>query len=361
LRLAAALVATLCAVTARAAEPLRPPVFYQGAVSDHFNGRTFFNPDGEQGAGGARTKSTWRLAEEMLRPQQRTWPRRVPVTPSRPPARVDGSGMEVTWIGHSTVLIQTDGLNILTDPVWAKRASPFGWIGPRRVRPPGVRLRDLPHIDLVLLSHDHYDHFDAATLKWLWRRDRPLIVTGLGNDQRLALLGVHAAGRDWGQRTPVRPGVDVILDRVHHWSERWDDDRDRTLWTGFTVTLPGGNLFFAGDSGPGDMQWAAAAARHGPVRLAILPIGAFKPDEEPSGNHIDPSQAVQAFEQLGAAFALGVHWGTFELTSERIDDPPRYLAKALLAEHIASSRFRTTEAGEIWSVPTLADSIGAQP
>jgi L-ascorbate metabolism protein UlaG (beta-lactamase superfamily) len=191
----------------------------------------------------------------------------VPITPSRPPARVDGNAMLVTWIGHSTVLIQTQGLNILTDPVWAERASPINFLGVKRVREPGVALADLPRLDLVLLSHDHYDHLDTDTLGKLWRRDHPWIITGLGNDLLLKRYHVHAVARDWGQRFTLRPGVDVILDRAHHWSEHGIGDHDRTLWTGFTITLPGGNLYFAGDTGPGDMRWAIEAARAGPVRL----------------------------------------------------------------------------------------------
>jgi L-ascorbate metabolism protein UlaG (beta-lactamase superfamily) len=356
LMLAAGLALAIAGSSAAAGPRRNPryaPVFYRGPVSDHFDGRVFFNPEGEQGAGGARTTSPGRLVHEMLNPKHRSWPATVPVTPSHPRGRIDGDAMVVTWVGHSTVLVQTQGLNILTDPVWAERASPFQWIGPKQVRQPGVRLRDLPHIDLILLSHDHHDHFDMPTLKTLWSRDHPLIVTGLGNDARLAAVGVRAVGADWGGRIPVRPGVEVVLDRVHHWSARWDDDHDRTLWTGFTLTLPGGNLFFAGDSGPGDMQWAEAAASHGAVRLALLPVGAFKPGAPPSGNHIDPGQAVEAFEQLHAAFALGVHWGTFELTSEQINDPPIYLARALREAAISQDRFRVTEAGAAWEIPRL--------
>ena len=328
-------------------------VYYRGPASDHFDGAHFFNPEGEQGTGGAQHFTYTRMTRFLAGTDRVAWPASVPVTPTRPPARVDGQAMRVTWIGHSTVLVQTQGLNILTDPVWAERASPVSFIGPKRVREPGVRLGDLPHVDLVLVSHNHYDHLDLATLKTLWQRDRPLIVTGLGNDALLAGHGIGAVARDWGQRVAVRPGIDVIIERVHHWTSRWGYDRDRALWCGFTVTLPGGNIVFTGDTGPGDMRWPARIAADGPFRLAILPIGAFKPRELMSGNHISPAEAVTAFQMLHARAALGVHWGTFQLTEEGIDEPREELAATLKARGIAPERFRATEAGVAWMVPPL--------
>jgi L-ascorbate metabolism protein UlaG (beta-lactamase superfamily) len=335
-------------VAAAGCTPLPPPAIPR---SDHFDGTRFFNPDGVHGAAGEQHQGPIALLRNLIRPPYRSWPRHVPVTPTRPPVRVEGQAMRVTWVGHATVLVQTDGLNILTDPVWAKRASPVQFAGVARVRAPGIRLADLPRIDLVLLSHDHFDHLDMATLRRLWRRDRPTIVTGLGNDALLRRHGIAAVARDWGGRVPIRPGVEVILDRAHHWSQYGRGDRDRTLWTGFTVTLPGGNLYFAGDTGVGDMRWAIEAARHGPVRLALLPIGAYHFSSPATDNHIGPDDAVTAFGQLGAARALGIHWGTFELTSEGIDEPPTRLRAALAREHIAPDRFRTLEAGEPWVLP----------
>ncbi len=317
--------------------------------SDHFDGRRFFNPDGVQGSSGEQKQGPVALLRNLVKPPYRSWPE-VPVTPSRPPARVDGRTMRVTWIGHSTVLVQTQGLNILTDPMWLERSSPVQFLGVKRVRAPGVRLEDLPRIDLILLSHDHRDHLDMHAMRRLWRRDQPLIVTGLGNDQILRRNGVHAEARDWGGRVTLRPGIDVIVERAHHWSQYDPGDRDTTLWAGFTVTLPGGNLYFAGDTGPGDMRWANEARRAGPVRLAILPIGAYHFAGHETDNHIGPDQAVTAFEQLGAAYAIGVHWGTFELTSEGINEPPEHLRAALVRKHIAADRFRTPEAGEAWVI-----------
>ena len=303
--------------------------YYRGPVSDHFDGERFFNPDGADDAlsppGGTGTL----LRYVTARDNRPAWPGRVTVTPARPPARVEGDRMLATWVGHSTVLVQTQGLNILTDPVWSGSAGPFG-IGPSRVAAPGIRFEDLPRIDLVLVSHDHYDHMDLTTLRRLWDRDRPVIVTGLGNDSVIGQAGVPARALDWGGRLSVRPGIDVIVNRGHHWDSRWFADRNRALWSSFVVRLPGGNLFFAGDTGAGDLKWADKAASYGPIRLALIPIGAFRftAGQMAAGSHIGPIDAVEVYRRLGAARAIAVHWGTFRLSYEARDTPPRLLAAA---------------------------------
>lgn len=334
--------------------PFLDRIYYRGPVSDHYDGQHFFNPDGEQGAGGVQRRSPVGLWLRLRRlDAQSPWPDHI-ATPKGHAAVVSDPGrMVVSWIGHSTVLVQADGINILTDPIYAEKAGPWGLIGPRRVRAAGIAFDDLPHIDLVLVSHDHWDHMDLPTLKRLWDRDHPLIVTSLGNDTLIRRAGAQAVARDWGQRVTVRPGIDVIVERVHHWGSRWIKDRNRALWSGFTVTLPGGNLFFAGDTGPGDGSWPVEAAKDGPYRLALIPIGAFQPRDVMSGNHIGPVEAVDVFGTLHAHSALAVHWGTFKLSSEGINDPPDLLRKTLAERHIAADRFRAMEVGVNWDVPAL--------
>ena len=332
--------------------PVLDDIYYEGPRSWHFDGERFFNPDGYVGPPRPSGSTAW--LGFFIGRDRAEWPVRVPVSPGKPPARVQGEAMQVTWIGHATVLVQTRGLNILTDPIWSHRASPFPFGGAVRVRAPGVRFDDLPKIDLVLISHNHYDHMDIATLKRLSERDNPLIVTNLGNDEILKRHGVFARAADWGGRVPVRDGVEVIVERVHHWSSRWGADRNRALWSGFTVTLPGGNLFFAGDTGLGDGNWASEAGKRGPVRLAILPVGAYQPREIMTDSHVDPDEAVEIFERLDAANAVGVHWGTFQLTDEPINEPVTRLAAALSGNGIDGGRFRTPEAGQSWNIPSLA-------
>ena len=357
-------------------------IYYRGPESGHFNSGRFFNPDDAHAK--AKRGGPLRYVNRWLRGDGRAaWPKQVPVRPQAASAvtslcatealeawmrcqTIRHSGaMFVTWIGHSTVLVQVNGLNILTDPIWSERASPFAFVGPRRVRRPGISFERLPHIDLILVSHNHYDHMDLPTLKRLWERDHPLIVTGLGNDSILKSAGIEAVAADWGESVsqwrhcaaeidPCQPPeLKITVERVHHWSSRWGSDRNRALWSGFTVHLPGGNIFFAGDSGRGDGSWVSEAARRGPIRLVILPIGAYEPRDVMQANHVNPEEAVAAFEGLRPALALGVHWGTFQLTFEPIGDPPRRLAAALAARGIAPGRFVTTEPGRSFLVPPL--------
>ena len=330
-------------------------IYYEGPASGHFDGARFFNPDGDADTvrpptGGSRGGFFRRyLTGDDGRP---AWPTQVPVTQDKPLPRVEGDRMRVTWIGHASVLVQTQGLNILTDPIWSDRAGPFGF-GPTRVTAPGVRFEDLPKIDLVLVSHNHYDHLDKATLARLWQRDRPRIVTSLGNDSVIGQAGVPAAALDWGQSITVKPGVAVAVSRNHHWGSRWFSDRNRALWSSFVVKLPGGNLFFAGDTGFGDGQWPREAAVHGPVRLALIPIGAFRfvPGQMGTGSHIGPADAVRVFDRLGAAHAIPIHWGTFRLSYEGRETPPRMLDAILRQTGGDPARFAAVTVGAPVEVP----------
>lgn len=327
--------------------PFLDRVYYTGPVSDHFDGQRFFNP----GTREPPRLDPRRLFNRWLNTERPAWPERVPVQPSVPPRTVAGDEMRVTWIGHSTVLVQVAGLNILTDPIWSERASPFSFAGPRRLRAPGVRFEDLPHIDLVLVSHNHYDHLDLPTLKRLWERDRPLIVTSLGNDTILRSEGIESVARDWGGRVSVRGGSEVVVLRNHHWGSRWGSDRNRALWSAFSVRTPQGNVFFGGDTGWGDGAWVTEAARAGPYRLAIIPIGAYLPRDIMQNSHVGPDEALRIFRTLNPVMALAVHWGTFQLAFETIDGPPRVLQELERREGVPPGRFIATEAGRPFSVP----------
>lgn len=350
--------------------PFLDRIYYRGPVTGHFDGAHFHNPDGDMIL--RRGGMSGRMLRFFLGRDRAVWPDHVAIKPGVPPfeatacpvtpatvrenwarcvAKVDPRAMWVTWVGHSTVLVQAGGLNILTDPIWSEKAGVWGTFGPRRVRAPGIRFEDLPKIDLVLVSHNHYDHMDLATLKRLWRRDRPLIVTSLGNDTLIRGAGAEARAADWGQAVPVRPGYEVIIERVHHWGTRWATDRNRALWSGFTVRTPAGNIFYAGDTGFGDGSWPRDAARHGPFRLAIIPIGAFRPREMMQPSHIGPIEAVSVFRTLNAQYGLGVHWGTFQLSSEGMYDPPNLLVTEGARASLAPGRFRTMEVGRTWKLP----------
>jgi L-ascorbate metabolism protein UlaG (beta-lactamase superfamily) len=308
-------------------------IYYRGPVSGHFDGARFFNPDGEDTAappgGGSRSNFMFRyLTGSDERPP---WPDKVKVVPAKPEAHVKGERMIATWVGHATWLVQTNNLNILTDPIWADTSGPLG-IGPRRIAEPGIRFEDLPRIDLVVVSHNHYDHMDLPTLKKLWDRDKPLILTSLGNDNVIARGGAKAVAADWGTRVALKNGASVVVTRNHHWGSRWFADRNRALWSSFTVVLPsGGNLFFAGDTGMGDGQWPREAAELGPIRLALIPIGAFRfvPGQMSTGSHLGPIDAAEVFNRTGASSGLGMHWGTFRLSYEAWDTPPKLLREVM--------------------------------
>lgn len=341
-------------------------IYHRGPESSHYDGDRFFNPDGEDTAappgGGSRGSFFWRNLTDDRPP----WPDLVPVRPSRPEPRVEGDRMVATWVGHATVLVQTNGLNILTDPIWVDRASPFSFLGPKRVAEPGIRFDDLPKIDLVLVSHNHYDHLDLATLKRLWDRDRPRVVTSLGNDAILRSHGLEATPLDWGQNTGVvrrgrcPPTARCTLDatvhvtRNHHWGSRWFTDRNRALWSSFVVALPAGNLFFAGDTGFGDGRWPAEARRLGPIRLALLPIGAFRfaPGQMASASHIGPIYAAEIHDRLGASTSIPIHWGTFRLSYEGYRTPPDLLRATTRCTRQAG--FDPVQIGRPVQIPAIA-------
>ncbi|TPM35286.1 MBL fold metallo-hydrolase [Mesorhizobium sp. B2-3-5] len=324
--------------------------YYSGPTSDHFDGTLFFNPDG---------KPPGRFADLLkwkLNGRRSKWPaaQPSPFQRARPAARVEGSDLKVTMVGHSTLLIQTASLNILTDPIWSRRSSPFSFAGPKRVGPPGIAFADLPPIDLVLVSHNHYDHLDLATLKRLKETHDPLVMTPLGNDTIInaAVPGMRLTAHDWGDRVAVGDGIAIHVEPAHHWSARGARDRRMALWAGFVIETPGGKIYFAGDTGFHEgINYRLIAGKHGGFRFAILPIGAYEPRWFMAPQHQNPEEAVQGMLLCNAALAAGCHWGTFQLTDESFDEPVRKLAEALDDQGIAPERFRALRPGEVWNVP----------
>ena len=306
-------------------------------ASDHFDGARFFNPSGPR-------LQPVTAAPRMLLTRRTPWPRFVPVTQRDPPARI-GDDIVVTFVGHATFLIQTAQGTILTDPVFANRAGPFGVLGPRRVRQPGIAFDRLPPVSLILLSHNHYDHCDVRALRALARRDDPTAITPLGNGPVLRSAGVRRIEElDWWDERNSG-GLALTLAPAQHFSARTPFDRNRALWGGFLLTSGRRRVYFAGDTGYAAV-FKDIYERGGPVDAALLPIGAYEPRWFMRSIHMNPAEAVQAHLDLHANVSVAMHYGTFQLTPEGIDDPLHALAEARARLGIASEAFRAIDVGD---------------
>ncbi|MFT3965510.1 MAG: MBL fold metallo-hydrolase [Sphingobium sp.] len=325
--------------------------YYNGPVTAHFDGTRFLNPAGEPETDRS-LRDLWRWRRTSRRS---AWPESVPVAPVIPDQRVEG--LRVTMVGHATLLIQVGGLNILTDPVWSDRASPVGFAGPRRVTAPGIALGHLPPIDAILLSHNHYDHLDIATLKALHARHGARIVTPLGNDRivRRHIPDAHLSVGDWGEAIAIAPGARAHIVPALHWSSRGFGDRRMALWCGFMLRAADRLVYFAGDTGYGTGAiFRRLHADFGSPDLALLPIGAYDPRWFMAAQHADPEEAIQIMLDLGARSAVGMHWGTFRLTDEPWEEPARRLSAGLAARGIDPGRFvalRPAEAADFGPPP----------
>jgi L-ascorbate metabolism protein UlaG (beta-lactamase superfamily) len=346
-RIVAAFAAVSALLAGGVAARARLQRYYDGPVSDHFDGTYFVDP------GGAKPKSLPDLLRWWASGGKAKWPDWAPSPHSdTPPARVT-EGLRISYVGHASLLMQTAGLNILIDPVWSERASPFGFAGPRRVNDPGIPFAALPPLDVVLVSHNHYDHLDVETLSRLAAEHRPRVITPLGND---AVMHAHdpaiaAQAHDWGDEIALGAGVTVTIVPLRHWSARGLTDRNKALWGGFVIASPWGRIYHVADSGYGDgSHFRTARERYGPFRLAVLPIGAYEPRWFMRDQHMNPEESVRAFRDCGAALALAHHHGTFHLTDEAIDAPERALVAARAAAGIAAEQFRTLKPGQVWEL-----------
>lgn len=291
---------------------------YKGEKTDHFNGSTFVNGDGFEEKGFTdllkwitnRKPGEWtELSEDDI------------TYGEKPTDRISDSTQVITYINHSTFLIQTDGLNIITDPVYSKRVSPFAFAGPKRMRPPGIRFEDLPKIDFVLLSHNHYDHLDINTLKKIKETHNPTFITPLGVDLYLNKEGLSKTiSLDWWEETSASDSINIAAVRAQHFSSRGMFDRDKTLWAGFVIKSQKGNIYFAGDTGYNTF-FTEIGERYAPIKTSLIPIGAYIPRWFMSPVHVDPAQAVQIHKDIKSELSIGMHYGTFPLADDGKDDP----------------------------------------
>ena len=321
------------------------------STSPHFNSQTgrFEHPDGDK-----HDKGFFDLiglaGEYFSRPPDEVEDTGLPVITSTSEQLQDFSE-SVIWIGQSSLLLNHQGMTVLTDPHFTDRASPFSFIGPKRVTPAPFDIASLPDIDVVLISHNHYDHLDEQSIREL-AATQPDI-------QFLVPLGLETLLREWGAEQvteldwyqPVQiDSTTIQATPVQHWSRRATFDRNKTLWAGWMVTWSDFSFYFAGDTGYSD-DFRQTAERLGSPTLAAIPIGAYEPREFMASAHVNPDEAARIFSDLGASYAVGIHWGTFKLTLEPMAEPPRKLAEALDKYDIPADRFRALTHGEAWTAP----------
>ncbi|MBA3816367.1 MAG: MBL fold metallo-hydrolase [Parachlamydiaceae bacterium] len=322
--------------------------YYTGSKSDHFDGMRFFNPWKPQ-HNSFMDFIRWRLISK-----RKGWSQvRQNQLFDLPPQRVEGDLLRVSFVGHSTMLIQTQGLNIITDPIWSKRTSPFKYLGPSRYSDPGVVFENLPPIDIILISHNHYDHLDIASICKIWNRDRPRIITPLGND-----VCIHSKDNsikvevlDWYHEISIDENVKIHLMPSQHWSRRGLNDKNKALWGAFVIETTQGNIFFCGDSGYEKSLFSNILERFGSFRFAMLPIGAYEPRWFMKYAHMNPEEAVLAYKDLQEPFTAAIHFETFRLADEGFDDPRNHIRDACIVHKVDLNKFRALKVGESWMVP----------
>jgi L-ascorbate metabolism protein UlaG (beta-lactamase superfamily) len=312
---------------------------YHGPVSDHFDGKVFAN------IGGAKAKG-WKDLLKWFRTRDRqAWQFDSTATYGTLPQQFD-TGICITFVNHSTFLIQIDGLNVLTDPIWSDRTSPVSFAGPKRMRPPGICFDDLPQIDLVLISHNHYDHLDVATVKRLIKVHNPKFITPLGVGQMMRGLGSERVeDMDWWDEVAIHNTIKVACVPAQHFSGRGGFDRDATLWCGFVLLSNQGNVYFAGDTGFGAF-FKEIGQQYKPIKVAILPIGAYIPRWFMSPIHVSPEEAVAAHQDLQSEMSIAMHFGTFPLADDGQQQPVADLHDALYEAQVPPKQFVVLKEGD---------------
>lgn len=324
---------------------------YEGPATETFNGEHFVNQDPVH-EHGFLDMMRWSVNRE-----RGLWPDWIDSMPGpKPPDRVGPGELRVTFVNHATTLVQIDGLNILTDPVWSMRVGPKPWLGVKRRRDPGIRFNDLPPIDVVVISHNHYDHLDMPTLKQLAEKHDPKILAGLGVQALLKQNGLtNTKELDWWEETQFGE-IKITFVPAQHWSSRGLTDRRTSLWGGYVITSVDGSVYFAGDTGWG-RHFEQIGQKFAPIRLAILPIGAFRPLWFMSDVHISPEEALRAHDALQASTSIGMHFGTFALADDGQLEPTLRLELAKAKRYPDLLRFWALEFGEGIDVPKVVDVL----
>lgn len=319
-------------------------------MSDHYDGKRYFDPE-QNHQHTVCDLLKWRLSNQSVK-----WPEHVEVDCyDQPPVRIFGDDLRISNIGHVTFLIQTQGLNILTDPVWSERASPISFAGPKRVINPGVHFEDLPPIDVVWISHNHYDHMDLSTIKRLWKNHKPRIITPLGNDRIIHSHDKQIAveAYDWEDEVIISNAIKFHLTPMQHWSARGLLDHNKALWAALTIETNGGNIYFIGDSGYGGGRYFKRdKEKFGQFRAAMLPMGAYEPRWFMEYAHMNPDEMLRAHNDLGQPYTVPSHYDVFNLTDEGRGEAKVELEKAMKNQGIGL-KIKLLEVGQFFEVPKL--------
>lgn len=320
---------------------------YKGKVTDHFDGKGFYNiTGGEKIRETIQRKGLFFVLIWLLFRPKKVWQYKKNNLLCVPERRVNNKRIFVTFVNHSTVLIQTDGLNILLDPVWSKRASPFTFLGPKRFRDPGIKFEDLPRIDIVLISHNHYDHMDIKTLREIYRKYRPRIYVPLGNSKYLARKGILGArDMDWWDKEAITPEINLVSVPAQHFSGRAFSDRNRTLWCGYVLETSRGNIYMAGDTAYGKFV-DKIKEKYSEFILGFIPIGVWKPVWLMKSVHISPDDAFQMHKELNINTSIGVHHGTFKLSDDGQDEGKDRIKQLVKEDSPKIVDFRVLENGQ---------------
>lgn len=319
---------------------------YNGPVTGHFNGSTFENLNR------AKAKSPWEALKWSLNREPGEWTKLTEedITIAEKPAARVTDALAITYVNHATFLIQTDGLNILFDPVWSDRVSPLSFAGPKRMRPPGLKFEDLPEIDLVIISHNHYDHLDIETLTKINNQYSPNFIVPLGVDLYLNNQGIsNTKALDWWEQESVSDEVVVNSVPAQHFSARGLFDQNKTLWAGYVLETPFGNVYFAGDTGYGDF-FTDIREKFGAIKVALIPIGAYKPEWFMGPIHVNPEEAIQIHKDVNAEISFGMHFGTFPLADDGMEEPENDFFEAIQKPENAGVNFKLLTEGDAFKM-----------
>ena len=326
---------------------------YEGQVSGHFDGKEFINQ------GNVKLNRGWDMLKWMTKREPGEWPSWIKSDYGpKPPDAVGIGELRITFVNHSTVLIQMDSINILTDPVWSYRISPVDFAGPTRKRNPGIRFEDLPRIDYVLVSHNHYDHMDIPTLKDLKEKHNPVFIVPFGNKPLMVDNGINKTVElDWWNEMIIGTNTKLTCVPAQHFSMRGTCDKNTTLWCGFVIESEGGPVYFAGDTGFG-IHFRQIYEKFGSLRFSMFPIGAFMPEDFMAPVHLSPAEAVEAHQVLKSKQSIGIHWGTFRQADDGLKEPLHALKEALAKTDLTNKDFSIFKHGKGYMIPSLKELRG---